>query len=135
VIIAVLVLIILEGVGYFLFNGILNIPEDRIGAAKLIYHFAIVSTLFTIISVPYNAVINANENMLLFAVISIIEAVLKLAIAIYIAHTAFDKLITYGILTASLSILLLTINRIYCHKCYSECKINLKKYFDKKLFH
>jgi O-antigen/teichoic acid export membrane protein len=94
----------------------------------------LVSTFFTIISVPYDAVINAHENMFLVAVLGIIEAILKLTIAIYITHTSFDKLITYGVLMASLSILLLIMRRIYCHKKYEEVVINIRAYFSNSLF-
>ena len=38
--------------GYFFFNGILNIPADRIFAAKVVYGSLIVSTMFTVMSVP-----------------------------------------------------------------------------------
>lgn len=128
------VLLVLEGVGFYFFNGVLKIPEGRIDAARLIYQFAILSTLFTIISVPYDAVINANENMLLYAVISILEAFLRLAVAFYIKNTTQDKLVMYGVLSAAVSILVLLINRIYCHKRYAECKISIRKNFDKVLF-
>lgn len=133
-IIALLVLLLLEVVGYFLFNGILKIPEARIDVAKLIFQFMIISTLFTIISVPYDAVINTHENMMLFAVLGVIEALFKLAIALYITYSAFDHLTAYGFLTAGLSIMLLIIRRMYCLRKYEECKINLKQHFSKPVF-
>ncbi len=58
------------------------------------------STFFKIISVPYDAVINAHENMFLVAVLGVLEAFLKLGIAVYITYAEFDGLITYGILMA-----------------------------------
>jgi len=133
-IIGILVVLLLEGAGYFLFNGILKIPADRIPVAKLIFQFMLVSTFFTIISVPYDAVINAHENMLLVAILGVIESLLKLAIAIYVTRTPFDKLISYGVLMALLSILLLILRRIYCHKKYEEVVINIKEYFNRPLF-
>lgn len=84
--------------GYFFFNGILKIPESRIFAAQVVYGSLIISTIFTIITVPYDAVINAHENMKYYAIIGILEAVLKLLIAFYCVYTSHDKLITYGIL-------------------------------------
>lgn len=132
--IGIAVVLLLEIAGYFFFNGILKIDSERVYAAKLIYQFLIVSTFFTIISVPYDAVINARENMLFVAVTGIIEALLKLAIAFYITFTNNDKLISYGLLMALLTILLLIIKRIYCHLKYEEVVINIRKYFDKALF-
>lgn len=134
IIIAILVLLLLEIVGYFLFDKVLEIPADRLETAKIVFQFMALSTVFTIISVPYDAVINAHENMLLFAILGILESVLKLGIALFLSVTPYDKLSTYGLLTAFLSILLLFIRRIYCHRKYQECEINIKKHFNKSTF-
>lgn len=134
ILIALIVFIFFEIAGLFFFDGFLKIPEDRVFASKVVFHCVVASTVFTIISVPYNAVINARENMLLFSITSIIEVLFRLGIAIYITYTDFDKLIIYGGLTALSSIIILLIQRIYCHIKYEECKIGLIKYFDKELF-
>lgn len=131
--IAAIIFLILELAGYFLFHGILNIADNRINAAMMVYQFMIVSTLFTIISVPYDAVINARENMLLYAIIGIIEALLKLLIAIYISNTQLDRLLVYGAMMASLSLFILAIRVLYCQVKYKECKISLGAHYDKNL--
>lgn len=131
--IAVLVFLLLEGAGYFFFHGILNIAPDRVEVAKLIYQFMVISALFTVISVPYEAVITSHENMLVYAVMGVIEAVLKLGIAFYITYSSMDHLVMYGVLMAAMSIFLLIIKRIYCHRVYVECHLHIKQYFDKPL--
>jgi Na+-driven multidrug efflux pump len=98
--IALLVGLVLEVGGYFLFDGLLKIPMDRLATAQLIYQFMIVSTVLTIISVPYDAIINAHENMLIFAILGVVEALFKLSIALYITYNGSDKLVMYGLLTA-----------------------------------
>ncbi|MGZ8944557.1 MAG: MATE family efflux transporter [Methylococcaceae bacterium] len=130
---AFFVLITLEIAGYFFFNGILNIPENRIEVAKLIYQFMVISTLFSIISVPYEAVITSHENMFFYAVLGIIESVLKLSIAYYITYSAFDHLLAYGFLMAVLPVFLLLFRQIYCHWMYQECSISIHRHFDKSL--
>lgn len=131
--IAVLMVIVLEIAGYFFFNGILNIAPERGEVAKIIYHFMVVSTFFTILSVPYEAVITSHENMLFYAVLGIIEAVLKLGIALYITHSSFDHLVAYGFLMAILAIFLLILRRLYCHRNYVECVLDFRKYYEKDL--
>lgn len=133
-IIGVLLVILLEVVGYFLFESILNIDPSRLDAAKFIFQFLIISTFFTVIAVPYEAVVNAHENMLFVAITSIIETILKLCVAIYISYSSYDKLISYGLLMASITIILLFIRGLYCHKKYDEVRINIRKYFDRSLF-
>jgi len=58
---------------------------------------------------------------------------LKLAIALYLAYSAYDHLIAYGFLMAALSIFLLILRRIYCHRYYAECVLNFRKYYEKDL--
>lgn len=134
IIIAILVFLILEIAGYFLFDKVLDIPADRLETAKMIMQFMVMSTVFTIISVPYDAVINAHENMLLFAILGVLESVFKLGIALFLSVTPYDKLSTYGLLMAVLSIVLLFIRGIYCHRKYQECELDFRKHFNRSTF-
>lgn len=131
--IAIVLVLILEIAGYFFFHGVLKISPNRIEVARLIYQFMVVSTFFTVISVPYDAVITSHENMVLIAILGIVESLLKLSIAFYITHSTNDHLVVYGLLMAFLSVILLIAKRVYCQKKYSECSISIRKYFDKHL--
>lgn len=131
--IALLVGIVLVIAGYFFFNGILNIPAERMHAARMVYYFMIVSTMLTVMTVPYDAVVNAHENMLYYAIVGIIESVLKLAVALVVVYTLADKLIIYGLLMAGISLLVMIIMRVYCHRKYMECEFAPKKYCNRPL--
>ena len=119
--------------GYFFFNGILNIPPSRVFAAKVVYGSLIVSTIFTVMTVPYDAAMNAHENMKYYAIIGVFESLLKLAVALACVYTSFDKLIVYGFLMACIPLITLTIMRIYCHKHYDECIIAPRRYWQEGL--
>ena len=120
--IGVIVVVSLEIFGLFLFDGLLNIAEDRIYSAKIIYQFMIFSTFFTINAVPYDAAINANEDMWVDSIIGFIETTLKLFIAFYLLNTSFDKLIVYSLLTTVVLILSRIVKSVYCKRKYEECK-------------
>lgn len=119
--------------GFFFFNGILNIPPDRVFAAKIVYGSLIVSTMFTVMTVPYDAAMNAHENMKYYAIVGIFESFLKLAVAFACVYTSSDKLIVYGSLMACIPLITLSIMRIYCHRHYEECIIAPRKYWQKNL--
>lgn len=119
--------------GYFFFNGVLNIDAGRMYAAKVVYGSLIISTIFTVMTVPYDAVLNAHENMKCYAIVGIIESVLKLGVALAVVYIVGDKLVIYGVLMAFIPLITMNIMRIYCHKHYTECRISPKKYWDKKL--
>lgn len=132
-VIAVLAGLALLIAGYFFFNGILNIPPDRIFAAKVVYGSLIVSTVFTIITVPYDAVLNAHENMKYYAVVGVFESLLKLLVAFIVVYISTDKLIIYGVLMACIPLITLSVMRIYCHRHYEECIVAPKQYWDRVL--
>ncbi len=129
--ISLVVGVALLAAGYFFFNGILNIPADRVGAAKVVYGSLIVSTMFTVMTVPYDAVMNAHENMKYYALVGIGESLLKLAVAFAVVYTHSDKLILYGILMACLPLITLSVMRVYCHKHYVECVFAPRRYWHK----
>ena len=121
-IIGITLVIILEVAGLFLFDGFLNIPTDRIDTAKIVFHFMVISTFFTINAVPYDALINANEHLFFDSILGIIESLLKLAIAIAITFYEKDKLILFGFLMACLIVLIRVIKTIYCKNNFTVCK-------------
>lgn len=114
------IVIILEILTPFLFHGFLNIEPDRIGAAEWIYQFLIITTFFTILSVPFDAELNAYENMMVFAIISIIDAILRLAIALALPYLSGDLLIIYGAGMAVIAILNAVIKYGYTRKRYTS---------------
>lgn len=131
--ISIIIALALVVAGWFFFHGILNIPANRISAAQVVYVSLIVSTVFTVMNVPYDAVMNAHENMRYYAIVGIIESFLKLVVAFACVYTSGDKLIVYGILMAAIPFITLSIMKIYCHRHYEECVIKPQKYFDKNL--
>ena len=129
VIVAVLTAVLLLIAMWPLFGGVLNIPADRVLAAKIVYLCLVFSTLLTIINVPYESQINSHENVLYYAIVGIFESLLKLGIALWCIQTQSDRLIVYGILMAAIPLVTLTIMKIYCHKHYEECVLSPKKYW------
>lgn len=131
-VIALILLVLFIIVGIICFAFILNIPDNRILAAQIVYGCLIISTVFSVTSVPYDAVLNAHENMLYYSIVGIIDAALRLIVAYLLFRVTADKLIVYGILMAIIPVFTFSIMRIYCHKHYSECVISPRKYFDWK---
>lgn len=118
--IAIVVLILAETVGlWFVFHKLV-IPIERMTAAMWVYQCSVVSTVFFIMSVPYNADIIAHEKMSAFAYISILEVVAKLIIVYLLYIGNEDKLIMYAILILVIQILVQQVYRSYCKKHFEE---------------
>ena len=114
--IALIFVILAETIGLWFVNTKLNIPQERHSAAMWCYQFSIITTVFNILRVPYNAVIIAYEKMSFFAWVSIVEAVLKLLVVYLLIISPFDKLVAYVILLTLVSIIILFCYKIYCNK-------------------
>ena len=95
---AVLFFLVMETIGYYLFMQYLNIPIERVEAAKWVFHFSTLSTCISVLRTPYSAVIIANEQMTFYAYISILEVIGKLIIVYLLTLFIFDKLILYSFL-------------------------------------
>lgn len=120
--IALIIIILGETIGLWFLNNKLDIPINRISAAHWIYQFSILSAAIGVNQVPYNACIIAHERMGVYAYVEIINSVLRLLIVYLLTIGDFDKLILYGALSATVSIIILLIYQFYCLRQFPECR-------------
>ena len=132
-IIGTIVVFLMEIGGWIMFEYLLKIPAEKVLDAKVIFQFMVITTFVTVISVPYDAVINAHENMLVLAVVEIFGHVLKLAVALYLTISQSNLLILYGFFMLLIQIFLRVIKQWYSKVKYDECKIRFNEYIDKVL--
>lgn len=130
-ILGLIVVLFSETVGIWFLNTHLQIPAERMVAANWVLQCAIATFVLGLLMVPYNASLIAHENMNIFAYISILEAVLKLAIVFALYISPYDKLITYAILLFAVSCLIRWIYATYCKQHYEECRYRFV--YDKSL--
>lgn len=122
ILIALIIVILGETIGLGVVNNLLNIPDDRMMAANVVYQLSIFTAVLNIMQAPYTAAITANERMNIYAYISIFDIFAKLGVAYGVMIIAGDKLIIYGVLLTIASTLVIFINRIYCHRVFSMCR-------------
>ncbi len=123
--IAVFIVIVLELVGSWFISNQLNIPPNRLCAAKWVFQCSVITSFFSILQVPYNAIIIAKERMGVYAYLSILEVLFKLVIVYFLLIISYDRLITYAVLHAIVTIGVLQFYRIYCSKKFIEAKFRL----------
>ncbi|MDR1810731.1 MAG: lipopolysaccharide biosynthesis protein, partial [Prevotella sp.] len=108
---SIAIILLSETLGLAFIEYKLVIPESRNEAVLWVYHFSVLSFVFTILTIPYNAIIIAHEHMSVFAYISILEGVLRLLIVYLLCIFPCDKLKLYAILTFLVT---LCISALYC---------------------
>lgn len=122
-----LIVVAFEAVGIFAIDK-LNIDPDRMWCAKVIFQFLILSTFSKIVSVPFDALMNAKEDMLHFSIVELIDSVLMLLAAFTIQYFTGDKLIYYGFCVAGIAVLTFFMKYGWCRHAYKEYRIKLKQY-------
>lgn len=128
---ALIVVIIGSLFGPWLVYDILVIPESSRTGALVVYYSMLICLAISLIFSVYESAVIAHENMKIYAYISILDALMKLAIA-YGVMVAPYKLITYGILMVAALLIPKAILAIYCYRKYPESHV--ERFWDKKMF-
>lgn len=120
-VLALLSIVLAETVGLWIINSLIDIPAGQELAANIVYQAAIFSVVTSIIQVPYTSAIMARERLDAYAVIMVLQAVLRLGIAYLIMVAPSGRLVFYGILYAAVS---LAVFLIYCSYAlrFPECR-------------
>lgn len=122
--IAIFILLIVESFGLWYLHHKMVIPDDRMLAASWIFQFSMVSFLFSVIQAPFLAAIMAHERLDFYAIISVVDAILKLLIAYILSFVDGDKLIIYGALYALISVINFMSYSIYAKLNFAEISLN-----------
>ncbi len=127
-----IVLLLVESVGlWYLYNKMV-IPEERLTAAFWVFQFSVFSMLFVILQVPYASAVMAYEKMNFFAVISVLDAVLKLVAVLLLPFLRGDNLIWYGFLILAISVINFALYYVYSKRSFGY--LTLKRIEDKSLY-
>ena len=122
---AIIVFLCIETFGvWFLNNRMDNIPVDRLYAANWLLQFSVVSFMLVLISVPYNASLISHEKMGVFAMVGIVDIVIKLFIvlSLKLLPADVDKLIIYALMGMCWGLVLQAFYLYYCSRHFGECK-------------
>lgn len=123
---ALIILLLGEGIGAWFLNTHMNFPAGRYDAANWVFQLSLLVFILNVINVPYNGALIAYEKMSAFAYFSIFDAIFKLAICYVITLTPFDKLIVYAVLMALIQVILLLMYFTYSKCHFKECRFTGK---------
>ncbi len=98
------------------------IPANRLDVALYVLGFSTLSFFINLLSVPYNALIIAHEQMKAFAYISIVEVTLKLVVAYLLIIFPLDKLWLYALSMVLVALVVRFMYAVYCKHLFEECR-------------
>ncbi|WP_249269238.1 hypothetical protein [Vibrio parahaemolyticus] len=126
IVVAMIIFLLLFSLQTFIFEDLINIPVSVFSSAQSLYQIMAVGVLASVVTVPFNAQINANEDLGIDAVFSVFESLLKL-ISAFLIILFENQLVALGALFVLVSWTMLIMKVAYCRIKYEECNlINFK---------
>lgn len=125
-IMVIIVTVVLELIGVWFLNTTADIPEGRMQAANWVMHCSVLVCAIGLLSVPYNSTIVAHERMTVYAYMSIVDVLLKLANCFAVLYYGGDKLILFAILGVIEGVAIWFFYGWYCSRQFDEVKYNFQ---------
>lgn len=119
---ALLIALVAETGGLWFISNKLIIPAEKMDAALYVYHISILTAVFTLTQVPYNASIIAHEKMSIYAYVSIFEVLAKLGVVYLLLIGPYDRLKLYATLLFCVQVGLMFFYRVYCVRNFKETR-------------
>ena len=125
-------IIILEIGGLIMFEYVINIPEDKMADGKMIYQFMVISTFISVITVPYDAVINAHEKIWVLSLFDILSSAFVLTVALILLSFSGNRLLFYGFFLMVIQISVCLLKMSLAKRNFIECRKFNKSRVEKK---
>ena len=119
---AIITFILLECLGLWFLNSHANIPNESQKAAFWVFQFSVLTTIITLISNPYNALVIAHEKMNIFAYISILQTLLNFIAAYSLKYITSNSLFYYALFLSIIAIGIRIVYQIYCRNKFPESR-------------
>lgn len=125
------IIILAEPIGIWFLNNKMEIPSESIVAANWVLQCSILTFVLGMITLPYSCSLVAHEKMSVYALMGILDSLLRLGLCFFLLITPINRLITYALGQLGIYMLMRVIYGVYCTRHFSECKY--KPLIDKKL--
>lgn len=122
VLFSLIVLALGETLGLWFVNTQLNIDNEQLWTANIVFQLSLISFIVELLGVPYYSLVIAHERMGLFAFNAILAVVLKLSLALLLVYSVIDRVVFYAIGMLIIGIISQLIYVSYSKYYFGECK-------------
>lgn len=120
--VTLLIILGLQTVGTWFVAHHLVVDPDRLFAAQMLFQLTVLSFVIGNFSGFYSSIVMAHEDMHVFALFSVMDAIMRLGAVMAIGLVAADGVIVYGFLLCAVSVALMAAYWIFCTRRYEECR-------------
>lgn len=127
IILAILLFVSIEIIGWWFINYKMVVPPERLTSANWVLHLSIIAFLFRISAVPSSAMLVAQEKMILYAFVHVLDSFLILGVAFFLQMVNNDRLKVYAVCMMVVSLLSSCAFIWLCHRSFpSATKLRLR---------
>lgn len=128
-----IIILVGESAGLWFLNYKMIIPSDRLFATNMIYQTTLFIFIINLFTTPLTAVLISHEQMTYYALLCIVQSLLKLGFVLLLFYEITDdRLIAYGVGLLIIDAIVFILNVLCVKKVDSS--LSFKMSFDKKLF-
>lgn len=128
-ILSVIVLVLFQTVGLWFAQTQLNYPPDRSAAVMIVYQLCVANMVIGLIFTPFQSLTLSHERMGVYAIFSILDAMVKLAFVLVLPYLPIDKLVGYMTCIFCIGLMLDACYFVYCRRNFEEAR-GLSLHFD-----
>lgn len=116
IVLALLVLLFSELLGFWYIDSYLNVDLGKISDAKFVFQVSIIVSCVGVANVPYVGLFNANENFLFSAIVNISLSIIQLLLVFFLVSYEGNRLRAYSLIMSLSTLISFIIYRYYCYK-------------------
>lgn len=137
IIIAVGLAAVIEVFGTWFIGHKMNYPAGRESDVFFCLHTAVLGMIFTIVNIPFDAMVIARERMAFYSYITILDVLLKLALVSILIFVSYEKLRLYAIFQMIVPVLIFLLTLWYFRSNFKDTiisKLDRKSFFSMTRF-
>lgn len=100
----------------------LKIPSEIRTEALVVLLCMVINVVFIVVSVPYEGLMNAKEDIVVIAGINIVDAVFKFLASVVVLCISKNQLVVYSALVMCSGVLVFLLKKSYCRSHYQESR-------------
>lgn len=123
VLIATVMVLMFETAGLWYVRNVMDCGgRDR--AVGILFQLTVIGVVFQVLRTPYMGIIIAREQLSVFAVLNIFEAVATLVAAVLLKASVSDRLVFYATMMMIVQAVTALAYYLYCRICNKECRLS-----------
>lgn len=113
-ILALFLILLGESFGTYYIMNIANFEYDKIDDAIFILHFSIMSSVFSVLSIPYSGLIMAREKFIFTASVEIIRTLVQFFLVLSLLYYSGNRLRIFAVISLLYNVISPTCMYLYC---------------------